>query len=152
MLITREELIRFLRENEIPAPAQLLSTKPKLLLVDDDEDLIESLAKLFQQAGDFEIEIATSGFAAGSALERFKPDLILLDVMLGDLDGRELFARIKDAREHEHVKVIAVSGYIKDEEVPALLDLGFHDYVAKPFKFADLVDRIEAVMGIPLKA
>lgn len=50
-----------------------------------------------------------------------------------EADWRDLIAATR--------KVIAVSGFIKDEDVPALLRLGFHDYLAKPFKFADLVDR-----------
>ena len=123
-----------------------------MLIVDDDKRLVRSLKRFFDKQGEFQVETATSGFSAGSAFERLKPDAILLDIMLGDIDGRELFKRMKADREFKDTKVIALSGYIKDEEVPDLMRLGFHDYVSKPFAPDELMSKLEKLLGRSVRA
>ena len=63
--------------------------------------------------------------------------------MLGDINGREVIKTLRSDAEQAKVKVIAISGYIKTEEVQELLDCGFDDYLAKPFKLSDLMNKIE---------
>ena len=134
-------------EKQIPVPEALLSTKPKLLIVDDDEKLVRSLVRYCERKAEFEIKTAYSGFGAGIALNEFKPHVIILDIMLGDLDGRELFATIKKDPQYKEVKVIAISGYIKEAEISDLFETGFHGYIAKPFKMHELTVKIDKLLG-----
>ena len=92
--IPREQLYRFMRDNSIPTDA-LESGKRKVLLVDDDLDLVESTAKLLEEDGRFEVRIAANGFDAGMMVKEYRPDIIVLDVMLPDINGKEVCQRVR---------------------------------------------------------
>jgi excisionase family DNA binding protein len=146
--IPREELIRFLQENKIPLPAELAETSSKrILIVDDDEKIVRSLVRYVRARGGMEVESASSGFRAGVLIKSFKPQVVVLDIMLGDINGREVIRTIRSDEEHKGIKVIAISGFIKQEEVQSLLDSGFDDYLGKPFKLAELMQKIDRHLG-----
>jgi two-component system, OmpR family, response regulator len=150
--IEQGELIRFMKKNQIPVPPYLvLSDKKKILFVDDDERLIRSLSRYFKTKQQYEIETASSGFRAGVLIESFKPHLIILDIMLGDINGYEVIKMIRNHQEKKEIKVIAISGFVKDEEVQPLLHSGFDDYLAKPFKLSDLMAKAERLLDVSTK-
>ncbi len=139
--IPRNELFQFMRENGIPTDA-LESGKRKLLLVDDDADLIEMMADTFSRDGRFEIKCANNGFDAGMFVKEFRPDLVVLDIMLPDINGKEVCQRIRRDPALESVKVICISGMIEQDKVADLRAAGADDFMQKPFQLDKLVDRV----------
>ena len=86
--IPREQLYSFMKENGIPTDA-LESGKKKLLVVDDDEELVELIVDTFSRDNRFDIKSANNGFGAGMLVKEFRPDLVILDVMLPDINGKD---------------------------------------------------------------
>lgn len=148
LLIPAHEVCRFLTQHGLPVPEGLAkgAAKTRVLLVDDDEKLVRSLERYFTRRPEYEFKSASSGFAAGMAIQSFRPQVVLLDIMLGDMDGRELLATVRKDPQFGSTRVIALSGYLRDGEVAGLLSAGFDDYLAKPFALPDLVARIAAVL------
>jgi excisionase family DNA binding protein len=92
--IPREMLYKFMKDNGIPTDA-LESGKRKVLLVDDDVELVELMTKVLEEDGRFEVRVATTGFDAGMMVKEYRPDLIVLDVMLPDINGKEVCQRVR---------------------------------------------------------
>jgi DNA-binding response OmpR family regulator len=113
-----------------------------ILIVDDDDDLREALAEQLEVGGEFAIVQAANGQAGVSQAQGQRPDLVLLDVDLPDIDGREVCRRLRQAG--VGAPVIMLTGQTTDSDTIAGLEAGANDYVAKPFKFAVLMARIRA--------
>jgi two-component system response regulator RegX3 len=116
--------------------------KPRILVVEDEVAISEPLAESLEREG-FDAEVAATLGAANEAFQRHTPDLILLDVMLPDGDGRDL---ARDIRKRSDVPIIMLTA--RGEEIDRVvgLELGADDYVVKPFSFRELVARIRAIM------
>ena len=91
--------------------------------------------------------MAGSGLEAIAQLHKHDFDLILLDVMMPDLDGREVLAHIRAVDRFEHIPVIMVSALDGVESVTRCLELGANDYVRKPFSPVELSARVRSVLG-----
>ena len=115
--------------------------KKNTILVVDDEVQIRKMLNIFLDASDFKIEESESGKQAIRMSGSVKPDLILLDLGLPDMDGKEVIAQI---RQWSQVPIVVLSVRAVDEEVVAALDAGADDYVVKPFNADVLVARIRA--------
>jgi excisionase family DNA binding protein len=139
--IPRQNLIQFMKENSIPLD-NLESGKKKILIVDDDAEIVELISDILLRDGRFEVETASSGYEAGIMTEQFRPDLILLDYMLPDINGNIVCQTIKRNPELESTKVIIVSGVIKQDEIDQLIKFGAEDFIKKPFTLTELIDRI----------
>jgi excisionase family DNA binding protein len=139
--IPREALYKFMKDNGIPTDA-LESGKRKLLLVDDDRDLVDLLLKFFQEDGRFEVRTASNGFEAGMMVKEYRPDIILLDVMLPDINGKEVCHRVRADASLEEVRILCMSGLIEEEKVQELRLAGADDFLHKPFEFEELMDRM----------
>ncbi len=92
--IPREVLYKFMKDNGIPTDA-LESGKRKVLLVDDDENWSVMIRKVLESDGRFEVRIANNGFDAGMLVKEYHPDIIVLDVMLPDINGKEVCQRVR---------------------------------------------------------
>ena len=114
----------------------------KILLVDDDQSLLELLSFLVQRA-EFRPIVATNGSSALQLLEDRSPDMLLLDIGLGDDDGLQVLETI---RRFSDVPIIMVSARDSEDDIERALELGADDYVTKPFGFRELVARIRAVL------
>jgi two-component system response regulator RpaA len=143
--IPRQSLIKFMKENKIPLDA-IESGKRKILIVDDDAEIIELIADVLNQDGRFETHTASSGYEAGIATQQFKPDLILLDYMLPDVNGNVVCQTIRKNPEFENIKIIIVSGVVKQDEIAQLLKSGAQDFIRKPFDVAELTGKIISVL------
>lgn len=119
-----------------------MSRKRTLLLVDDDHDLRTTLAEQFELTGEFDTIMAQDA-AGGVAAARTKgPDLVLLDIDLPDLDGREACKAIRAGGFAG--PIIMLTGQSTDSDMVLGLDAGANDYVTKPFRFAVLLARVRA--------
>ena len=139
--IPRESLMKFMKGNSIPLDG-LETGKKKILVVDDDAEIVDLLVEVLSRDGRFEVKTATSGYEAGIQTQRFRPDCILLDYMLPDVNGNVVCHTIRKNPEFENIRIIIVSGVIKQEEIDQLLKSGAQDFVKKPFDINDLIKRI----------
>ena len=114
----------------------------RILLVDDDNDLREALAEQLMLVEEFDVFEAEDG---GSGIERSKTelhDLVILDVGLPDMDGREVCRLMR--RAGVKCPILMLTGHSSDSDTILGLDAGANDYVVKPFKFPVLLARIRA--------
>jgi excisionase family DNA binding protein len=145
--IPREALYKFMRDNGIPTDA-LESGKRKVLLVDDDVELVELMSKVLEEDGRFEVRIANNGFDAGMMVKEYRPDLIVLDVMLPDINGKEVCHRVRADNTLEDVRILCISGMIEDDKIQELKLSGADDFLHKPFDIEELIDRMCGLMEI----
>ena len=143
--IPRQNLIKFMKDNNIPLDS-IESGKRKVLVVDDDAEIVELIVEVLERDGRFELKTASSGYEAGMATERFRPELILLDYMLPDVNGNVVCQTIRRNPEFENIKIVIVSGVVKEDEIAQLLKSGAEDFIRKPFNITELTDKITAVL------
>ena len=129
-----------MKENGIPTDA-LESGKKKLLIVDDDQDLVDLIKDGFDRDGRFDIRTANNGFDAGMGVKEFRPDLVILDVMLPDINGKEVCQRVRNDPSMDMVKILCISGMVEHSKVDALKTAGANDFMQKPFAIDDLIGR-----------
>ena len=138
--IPRDQLFAFMKDNGIPTEA-LESGKRKVLIVDDDEDLVEMIRETFAADGRFDIRTANNGFGAGMLVKEFRPDLVILDVMLPDINGKEVCVRVRSDANLDEVKIICISGMVEEDKVADLRAAGANDFMQKPFTVDKLMSR-----------
>jgi excisionase family DNA binding protein len=139
--IPRDALIQFMKENNIPLD-QLEMGKTRVLVVDDDPAIVEMLVELLERDGRFEVQTAATGYDAGLRTRDFRPDVIILDYMLPDINGNAVCRSIRSDESLRDVRIIIVSGVIDREHVDRLLAEGADDFIQKPFSIEHLVNRI----------
>ena len=115
---------------------------PKILVVDDEPQIVGLLRSYLERDG-FDVTEAADGEAALTAFSGLRPDLVILDLMLPRLDGREVCRRIREAARTPIIMLTA-----RDEETDKLLglELGADDYITKPFSPREVVARVRAVL------
>ena len=115
---------------------------PKVLVVDDEPNILSTLAPLLRTQG-YEVSTAMSGHAAIETVEREKPDLIVLDLGLPDIDGVDV---CRTVRETMNVPIVVLSARGAEGDKVRALDLGADDYVTKPFGSEELLARVRAAL------
>ncbi|MCA9190616.1 MAG: response regulator [Planctomycetales bacterium] len=145
--IPRDQLFAFMKDNGIPTDA-LENGKKKLLIVDDEQDLVDLMADAFERDGRFEIRTANNGFDAGMQVKEFRPDIVVLDVMLPDINGKEVCQRVRSDSTLDSVKIICISGMIEQDKVADLREAGADDFLQKPFAVERLIDRVCDILDI----
>ena len=143
--IPRENLIKFMKENNIPLD-KLESGKRKVLIVDDDAEIVELIVDILLRDGRFETKTASSGYEAGISTQQFRPDLLLLDYMLPDVNGNVVCQTIRRNPEFEDIKIIIISGVVKQDEIDQLLRSGADGFMKKPFNINELLEKITSVL------
>jgi len=143
--IPREMLYKFMKDNGIPTDA-LESGRRKVLLVDDDTELVEIMTKFLEEDGRFEVKIATTGFDAGMLVKEYRPDIIVLDVMLPDINGKEVCQRVRADNTMEDVRILCISGMIEEDKIQDLRLSGADDFMSKPFDAEMLIERMCKLM------
>ena len=145
--IPREALYKFMKDNGIPTDA-LESGKRKVLLVDDDAELVDLMSKILDEDGRFEVRIASNGFDAGMMVKEYRPDLIVLDVMLPDINGKEVCHRVRADTTLEDVRILCISGMIEEDKIQELRLAGADKFLHKPFDIEELIDDMCALLEI----
>ena len=123
----------------------MASDEISILVVEDEPAIAELIAFSVKSAGWRPVTVF-SGNDAWTALQRFRPDVVLLDWMLPDLSGLRLLTRIREHREMKALPVIMLTAKTLEEDKVAGLDQGADDYITKPFSPKDLVARINALL------
>ena len=117
----------------------------RVLIADDDPNIVASLEFLMEQAG-FEVKVAADGAAVLALVASFRPELVLLDVMMPVKNGYEVCQLLKNDPGTRDVKVILLSAKGRDVEVAKGLELGADAYVTKPFSTRELVAKVKELL------
>ena len=117
----------------------------KILVVDDQKDLLELLDMALSQEG-YCVRTAASGSDALAMIAAQKPDLILLDIILGDISGIKLTTKLKHEAETSHIPIILLTAKDSETDMIVGLSVGADDYITKPFSTKVLLARIDAVL------
>lgn len=152
--IPREELIRFMRANNIPTTAleEGHAGRQRILVVDDEPAIIELYQDLLGRDGRFDVRTASTGYDAGLLTESFRPRLIILDYMLPDINGNVVCARIRENPEYASTKILCVSGVVNEDEIRGLLEAGASAFVRKPFDVKELMSKVESLLELSARA
>ena len=97
------------------------AARRKILVVDDDPEIVELFVDVLERDGRFEVKTASTGYDAGIMTQEFMPDLIILDYMLPDINGNVVCQTIRANPNFEHMKIIIVSGVVNQDEINDLL-------------------------------
>jgi len=139
--IPRDVLYKFMKENGIPTDA-LESGKRKALIVDDDRELTELMRDVLENDGRFEVRTVNNGFDAGMMVKEYRPDVIVLDVMLPDINGKEVCQRVRSDSTLDGTKIICISGMVEADRIEDLKAAGANEFLQKPFEVETLLNRI----------
>ena len=143
--ISRESLLKFIKVNSLPID-EFVSLQRNVLIVDDDASVRNAIELIFDDLEEYKIEQASSGYEAGLKLGRTDPDIIILDIMLSDMDSRNLVKKIRADKVLKHCKILGISAYFKDADVEGLKKLGFDEFISKPFTANSLKEKVFALL------
>jgi excisionase family DNA binding protein len=139
-----EDIERFATSMGIDINARSVGRQPRILVVDDDLStqklLIKFLEKEFE---DICTETASNGFEAGQQIIRFKPDIVILDIMMPGISGVDVCKQIRSNKDTRDINVIAITGQFIDENITAVLKAGANVCLAKPVDFEELFKALK---------
>jgi len=127
-------------------------TKKRILCIEDQPEMIELIRLILSREG-FAVEGAGGGREGLQAMQKSPPDLVLLDLMMPEMDGWEVYRQIKSNAELSDIPVIAVTA--KAQKIDRILGLhiaGMDDFITKPFGPEELVASVERLLGISAKS
>jgi two-component system OmpR family response regulator len=123
--------------------------KKRILVVDDETALTRMVQLNLERTGNYEVRTENQGSQAIQAAREFRPDLIFLDVMMPDMGGDEVAARLKEDPELAGIKFIFMTAIVtKDETSATGSTIGGNEFLAKPVKTDELIATIERVLGM----
>jgi excisionase family DNA binding protein len=144
--IPLDQLIRFMKAHSIPLNG-LETGALRVLIAESDPDVAELLSTALAKDAGYEVQVARSAFEAGAAAETFHPHVMLLDVNLAGMSGREAVRAIRNLPDISHAKLIALTGNRRDGEAEVLRQQGFDASLGKPFDVSQVVKTIETIMS-----
>ena len=122
----------------------------RILIAEDEESIVASLEFLMRHAG-FDTLVARDGEAAIASLREFRPDLVLLDIMLPGRSGFEVCRAIRGDPQMLGTRVLILTARGGMHDAERGMDAGADDYMSKPFSTKDLVARVRALLGDPVR-
>jgi len=139
--IPRVELIKFMKANGLPLDGMEDNTI-RVLVVDDDPAIVELFVDVLQADGRFDVATAQTGYDAGVLTTQFRPDIVVLDYMLPDINGTVVCRTIRGNPELSSIRILAISGVVNPAEVEELMKAGADDFIKKPFNIESVIERI----------
>lgn len=137
-----------LKHNPPPSEAASATTRPRLgrILVVEDEPDVAALIRYNLQKDGWEVLVTTSGTDALRRAGEVRPDVILLDIMVPQLNGWEICRRLKQETDTAAIPVIMVTGRVEEGDKVLGFEMGADDYITKPFSPRELIARVHAVV------
>jgi CheY-like chemotaxis protein len=120
-------------------------TLQRILLADDEPDILEISRIALETVGGYEVSVCSSGMTLLERLAEFEPDLVVVDVLMPDMSGPEVLEEIRRKPEFDGVPVVYLTGVIQEEELDSLKESGVADVILKPFDPMKLADRIHGI-------
>lgn len=150
--IPRDELIRFMRASGIPTDALTTETgaveRKRVLIVDDDPAFLKLAEHAFAHDDRYEVRTANNGYDAGLLTESFRPDAIVLDLMLPDVPGNVVCSRIRSRDDLRNCRILGVTASSSDQEIRSMSAAGINAMLLKPFAPPALRAKIDELLGI----
>lgn len=148
--VAHESLREFLVQNHVAEPEtwKLEKQKPKVLLVEDDPDLLEIITELLKEENWLDVRSENNGFTAGLQIAGWHPDLILLDFLMPGITGFEVCRRLRSQETTCDIPVLALTSLSSEEDRLAIFESGASDYLGKPFHSAVLIKKVKALLGL----
>ena len=139
--IPHDALLRFMKDHKIPLDG-LEDGKIRVLVVDDDPQIIELFTDALKSDSRFEVATAQTGYDAGVLTQQFHPDVVILDYMLPDINGNVVCKTIRQNPDLSHIRILIISGVVNPPEVDRLMQAGADDFIKKPFNIDKVIERI----------
>ncbi len=117
----------------------------KILIVDDEPNIVVPLQFLMEQSG-YTVDVAYSGEEALESISRWRPDLVLLDIMLPGMDGFEVCQIMRLNEEWRDIKIIFLTAKGRDVDVAKGMVLGADAYIIKPFSNTEIITKVRALL------
>jgi excisionase family DNA binding protein len=148
--IKKEDLHEFMRKSAIPIPEEPTGEqRKKILVVDDDKIIVETIVQAFEEDEyGYEMISASDGFEAGLQVNHFKPDLVILDIMMPDINGYEVCQKIKGNPSTKDTKVIVLSAYLDEAAFEQMKDHGADACFSKPLPLEQLKLEVAKLLGL----
>ncbi|MCY2931543.1 MAG: response regulator [Planctomycetota bacterium] len=143
--IPHDALATFMDANGIPKDG-LMGEAIRVLVVDDDPPIVELFAEALGTDGRFEVHTAGTGFDAGLMTENLRPDVLVMDYKLPDIDGHLVCQRIRGNPGLARTRILLVSGTVNPAEVGLLKRAGADEFIRKPFNVEFVKERILALV------
>ena len=150
--VNRADFLEFLKMHQMPIPEELTASvetngKKKILIVDDDKGMVDSIQRLLKRENKYDLEVAYDGFEAGQKFMTYKPDLVILDIRMPRVDGYKLCSAIRNNPENKNIKILVISGLMGAKDKDKIIKLGAADYLVKPFDNKELKTKIADLFG-----
>lgn len=121
--------------------------KKKILIIDDEEDICTSTKSILERTREFEVRFALKGGDGLDLAEVYKPDLVLLDIVLPDMDGGAVVSQLRASQALKNTRIIFISALVQLEEVQKKAGvIGGNEFISKPINGKDLVDRVKSAL------
>jgi excisionase family DNA binding protein len=148
--IKKQDLDMFLRQKGMPIPTEFQQEeRKKILVVDDDKLIVETIVTaLEEEPHNYEILSASDGFEAGLQVSHFRPDLLILDIMMPDIDGFEVCKKIKQDAVTSHIKIMVLSAYMDEENFEKMKEKGADVCFSKPLPLEKLKKEVSSLLGV----
>ena len=132
---------------ETPKPAA--GTGKKRILIVEDEVNMQELLKYRLEENNYEVAVAGEGFVAMTKVRSFRPDLIILDLMLPKMDGYTICRLLKYSDEHKSIPVMVLSARSSEDDIKRGMSMGADAYMTKPYEPAALLAKIKELLASP---
>lgn len=143
--IEKDNLIIFMKNNNLPIPEQWkIKVNPKILIVDDDKNFVKAIYRALQDEN-YHVKTAIDGFIAGMVLETFKPDLITLDLNMPGMSGLYVINHLKSHKKFSQIKILVISA-LNIVELKNAVYQGADGYLQKPFNNSELILKIKSLL------
>ena len=148
--VMHETLREFMAQNRVAEPDawKFEKQKPKVLLVEDDPDLLEIITELLKEENWLDVRSENNGFTAGLQIAGWHPDLILLDFLMPGITGFEVCRRLRSQETTNDIPVLALTSLSSEEDRRAIFESGASDYLGKPFHSAVLIKKVKTLLGL----
>lgn len=143
--VAEDDLMAFCRERNLPI--NLRGSRNDKVLVVDDDPLLTRVIRVGLEKHNYRVRIAENGYDAGFLTIDWKPDVMLLDIMLPDIQGDLVAARVRESSQTADLPIIGMSAYNDQSKIDRLLEAGADDFLPKPFEVQELKRRIAALIG-----
>jgi len=145
--ITEEELQRFLTVRHIPSTLEIREELPKILIVDDDLTLLNTLAEVLSWDGRHKVEVAQDGYEGLIKVGSFRPDLLILDIRMPGLDGFQVCRQVKADPVTRLTKILAMTGHPDVNTRARMAGSGADAFLAKPIQPVELQTEVDRLLG-----
>ncbi len=132
-----------------PAAGEIDLSEATVLLVDDNEQNLE-LAQAYMESLPCKLHVARDGVEAMQSIERLKPDLVLLDIMMPKMSGYEVCTRVKSSPALRDTVIIMVTALNESGDMERAVECGTDDFISKPVNKLELVTRVRGLLGLRL--